>query len=142
MPRSVIDLGTNDMRGIASVDKVKNGTGMARFAEETLQFMVNATKLYQKKDIHFFLNAGPMENSTIVGTLSAIKMANVAGLNATFVDMQTACVDHMHDYAGNNGDGCDGCAGHPGIQGHRGMYEAAWPVMAKAMGWESWPQHA
>jgi hypothetical protein len=34
-----------------------------------------------------------------------------------------------------NSDDCDGCAGHPGVEGHRGMYEAAWPVVGKVMGW-------
>jgi hypothetical protein len=133
-----IDLGTNDRRGIAKVDPNATGTGMQRFAEETLQFMLNATKFYKKPDIQFFLNAGPMENTTIVGTQSAIKMAVAKGLHATFVDMQTACVDaNLH--AWDDSDDCDGCAGHPGIQGHRGMYEAAWPVMTKVMGWKSWP---
>lgn len=48
-----IDLGTNDMRAIS-----KGGaSGMGLFAKETLQFMVNATELYGKKDIEFFLNA-------------------------------------------------------------------------------------
>ena len=61
-----IDLGTNDMRGIAKVDKKTAGTGMQRFAQETLQFMINATQLYGKKDIQFFLNAGPMENTVSV----------------------------------------------------------------------------
>ena len=147
---------------------------MAKFAQETFQFMMNATTLYGKKDIQFFLNAGPMENTTIAGTQSAIKMANAAGLKATFVDMQTACVDANLQQPDNT-DHCDGCAGvrrlllclssryscclsvishfmasvalsycvffqHPGIQGHRGMYEAAWPVIAKTMGWKSWPQ--
>jgi hypothetical protein len=184
------DLGTNDRRGIAKLDpNGTTGVGMAQFAKETVQFMLNATKLYGKKDIQFFLNAGqreklpsappgrgpssrlpasfvlllalervaispvlcflstprigvcagPMENTTITGTQSAIKQAIAAGLKATFVDMQTACVDADLHHA-DNSDDCDGCASHPGVQGHRGMYEAAWPVMAKVMGWQSWPQ--
>ena len=77
---------------------------------------------------------------TITGTQSAIKMAASHGLKATFVDMTTACVNDDEAADGPvNSDHCDGCAGHPGINGHRGMYEAAWPVMAKVMGWQSWP---
>jgi hypothetical protein len=30
-------------------------------------------------------------------------------------------------------DQCDGCAGHPGVEGHRGIYEAAWPIIAEVM---------
>jgi hypothetical protein len=71
-------------------------------------------------------------------TLTAIEQAKAMGLRATFVDMTTACVD-IRPPSGlpspGNSDFCDGCAGHPGIEGHRGMYEAAWPVMAKVMGW-------
>ena len=46
--------------------------------------------------------------------------------------MTTACAGA--DEHGNT-DLCDGCAGHPGVEGHRGMYEAAWPVMESVMGW-------
>jgi len=46
--------------------------------------------------------------------------------------MTTACwAARQH----GNADWCDGCASHPGIEGHRGMYEDAWPVMAQVMGW-------
>ena len=83
---------------------------MAQFAQETLQFMLNATKLYGTREIQFFLNAGPMENTTITGTKSAIKMAKARGLKATFVDMQTACVDANLQQP-DNSDHCDGCAG-------------------------------
>ena len=56
------DLGTNDRRGIAKLDpNGTTGVGMAQFAKETVQFMLNATKLYGKKDIQFFLNAGQRE---------------------------------------------------------------------------------
>lgn len=129
-----IDLGTNDMRAITKLGP----RGMAAFATETLQLMKNASALYGTRDIEFFLNAGPMENTTMAGTLSAIEQAKAAGLKATFVDMRSACAgarQHQQD----DSDGCDGCAGHPGIEGHRGMYEAAWPVMAAVMGWESFP---
>ena len=105
------------------------------FIAETLAFMVNATAKYAKPDIVFFLNAGPMENVTMPWTVEAIAQANARGLNATFVNMTTACWASDEHGAGNS-DFCDGCASHPGIQGHRNMYEAAWPVMAQVMGWE------
>ena len=54
--------------------------------------MRNASALYKKPDIQFFLNAGPMENATMNGTLQAIAMATAAGLKATFVDARRACV--------------------------------------------------
>ena len=126
--------------------------------------MRNATALYKKPDIQFFLNAGPMENATMNGTLQAIAMATAAGLKATFVDARRACVS-LFGFTGampppfahgqtacvwqvsgrihqeNDAfDHCDGCAGHPGVEGHRGIYEAAWPVIARVMNWsEAWP---
>ena len=125
-----IDLGTNDMRAITKLKE----KGMGRFAEETVAFMVNATRLYSKADIQFFLSAGPMENSTMPGTLAAIRQATKQGLKATFVDMRAACASsRLH--APDDSDHCDGCAGHPGVEGHRGMYEAAWPVLSRVMGW-------
>ena len=57
--------------------------------------MRNATVLYKKPDIQFFLNAGPMENATMNGTLQAIAMASAAGLKATFVDARRACVSRF-----------------------------------------------
>ena len=110
-----------------------------RFAEETVAFMRNATTLYGKPDIQFFLNAGPMENATMSGALQAVAMAKAAGLEATFVDTRSACsLARIHQ--ANDADQCDGCANHPGVQGHRGIYEAAWPVIAKVMNWsEAWP---
>jgi hypothetical protein len=129
-----IDLGTNDMRAISKLGP----SGMTAFANQTVNFMLGASARYGSRDIEFFLNAGPMENATMEGTLSAVAQASAAGLRATFVDMRGACAGarlHQPD----DSDQCDGCAGHPGIEGHRGMYEAAWPVMAKVMGWDSFP---
>ena len=101
--------------------------------------MKNATVLYGKPDIQFFLNAGPMENITMNGTLQAVAMANAAGLKATFIDARRACVGARIHQA-NDFDHCDGCASHPGVEGHRGIYEAAWPVIAKVMNWSDvWP---
>ena len=74
-----------------------------------------------------------MENTTEPYTVEIVEQANARGLNATFVNMSTACV--ANDGPHPNADGCDGCASHPGIHGHHYMYEAAWPVMASIMGW-------
>ena len=123
-----VDLGTNDMRVIQRMgDK-----GAQLFVAETVAFLTNITNRYRSRDIQFFLNAGPMENTTMPLTLSAIAQAKQKGLKATFVDMTTACVSARQH---GNSDGCDGCAGHPGVEGHRGMFEAARPVMASVMGW-------
>ena len=88
-----IDLGTNDIAR-AEFTKAEGGDPAfeLRFAQETFAFMRNATVLYKKPDIQFFLNAGPMENATMNGTLQAIAMATAAGLKATFVDARRACV--------------------------------------------------
>jgi len=134
----VIDLGTNDMHAIARIGVNMTsglGPGMDQFTKETVQFMKNATILYGKPDIKFFLTAGPMENITITGTQAAVTEGIAQGLNVTFIDMRTACVDARIHGIGNS-DKCDGCASHPGVQGHRGMYEAAWPVISKVMGWD------
>ena len=124
----VIDLGTNDMRAITKLGP----TGMARFTNETVQFMKTATTLYNKPDIEFFLTAGPMENASMPGTVAAVAQGIAAGMKVTFVNMTTACYAARQH---GNSDFCDGCAGHPGIEGHRGMYEAAWPVIGQVMGW-------
>lgn len=134
----VIDLGTNDMRAITKIGVNAStglGPGMDRFAEETVQFMRNATVLYGKPDIQFFLTAGPMENTTITGTREAVKQGVAAGLKVSLVDMTAACAQARLHGAGNT-DLCDGCAGHPGIEGHRGMFEALWPVVGQVMGWQ------
>ena len=152
-----IDLGTNDMRAINKLGPV---AGPAGFIRQTVEFMVNATAYWGGKvrsaggsgtsrdnadpaaaaaaqpadGIQFFLNAGPMENTTMPWTLQAIEQAKNRGLKATFVNMTTACTA-ARDHGGNS-DFCDGCAGHPGIEGHRHMFEAAVPVMAEVMGWD------
>eukprot|EP01052_Picozoa_sp_SAG31_P012951 SAG31_NODE_767_length_12232_cov_6.917827_13_plen_368_part_00 len=136
-----IDLGTNDIAR-AEFPKAEGGDPAfeLRFATETVAFMQNATRLYKKPDIQFFLNAGPMENKTMNGTLQAVAMAHAAGLHATFVDTRRACVSGRIHQANDAFDRCDGCAGHPGVEGHRGIYEAAWPVIAKVMNWtDVWP---
>eukprot|EP00040_Diaphanoeca_grandis_P003692 m.25596 g.25596 ORF g.25596 m.25596 type:complete len:411 (-) comp15077_c0_seq1:130-1362(-) len=134
----VIDLGTNDMRAITSLGynvTTGKGPGMDRFTQETVAFMKNATMLYGKPDIQFFLTVGPMENTTITGTEAAVSAAIAEGLNVTMIDMRTACAAARIHGSGDS-DWCDGCASHPGVEGHRGMYEAAWPVISKVMGWE------
>ena len=133
----LIDLGTNDMRAITKIGlntTTGEGPGMAQFATEMVAFLVNVTTLYQTKDIQFFLSSGPMENTTITGTQSAVAQARALGIKATWIDMRTACVDARIHGAGDS-DMCDGCHSHPGVEGHRGMYEAAWPVIEEVMGW-------
>lgn len=131
----VIDLGTNDMRAITKIGfnaTTGTGAGMTQFTRETVSFMKNATVLYGKPDIQFFLTAGPMENTTYTGTSEAVAQGKAVGLKVTLIDMRSACASaRLHA----NTDLCDGCAGHPGIEGHRGMYEAAWPVIKATMGW-------
>jgi hypothetical protein len=124
----IIDLGTNDAQAIAKLGPA----GMGQFTKETVEFMKNATVLYNKIDIEFFLTAGPMENTTASGTVAAVAQGKAEGLKVTFVNMSTACAQARQH---GNSDDCDGCAGHPGIEGHRGMYEAAWPVVGQVMGW-------
>lgn len=126
----VINLGTNDMRVIGDPSSSLG----AKFTSDTVQFMKNATQLYNKPEIQFFLTTGPMENTTAPLTKQAIENANAQGIRATLIDMSTACVDAVQHAPGDS-DGCDGCANHPGIFGHRGMYEAARPVIEKVMGW-------
>lgn len=114
--------------------------GFARFTNQTVDFMANASLLYGGK-IHFFLTSGPMENTTFDATRAAVQQAAAAGLQATLIDMRSACVgaQPLQPPASigksPNADGCDGCAGHPGVEGHRGMFEAARPIIAQAMGW-------
>ena len=131
----LINLGTNDMRAIHGM-KTHNGSqpGFARFTEETVAFMRNVTELYSKRDIVFFLSTGPIENRTAAATEAAVAQAEAEGLAAVWVDMEAACVgSRLH--AADDADGCDGCSEHPGLEGHRGMFEAAAPVIAKRMGW-------
>ena len=81
-----------------------------------------------------------MENTTMNGTLQAIAMAHGAGLKATFIDTRRACVAARIHQKNDGFDHCDGCAGHPGVEGHRGIYEAAWPVISRVMNWSDvWP---
>lgn len=120
-----INLGTNDQHAIDKLGPIK---GPASFVRQMVDFMVNATQLYNTRDIHFFLNAGPMEKVTQPWTLNAIHKAQALGLHATYVDMTTSCANN------DNGE-CDGCAGHPGIQAHYQMYLAALPIIKSVMGW-------
>ena len=58
-----------------------------------------------------------------------------AGLKATFVDTRRACVASRIHQKDDGFDHCDGCAVHPGVEGHRSIYEQAWPVISKVMSW-------
>ena len=74
----------------------------------------------------------------MAATQAAVAQAGAEGLRAVWIDVRTACVDaNLH--APDNADGCDGCATHPGVQGHRGMYAAALPVISQTMGWDYQP---
>eukprot|EP01048_Picozoa_sp_COSAG05_P003392 COSAG05_NODE_155_length_15704_cov_84.777315_13_plen_165_part_00 len=104
-----IDLGTNDIAR-AEFTKAEGGDPAfeRRFAQETLTFMKNATRLYKKPNIQFFLNSGPMENKTTSGTLQAVALAQAAGLHATFVDTRRACVGGRIHQQNDAFDHCDG----------------------------------
>ena len=78
------------------------------------------------QDIHFFAGVGPISINYLNATSAAVTQAQSLGLKATLVDMQ-AC--------DKGGGGCQGCATHPGIDGHRRMYEMSYPVMKAALGW-------
>ena len=69
---------------------------------------------------------GPISINYLNATQAAVTQAQSLGLKATLVDMQ-AC--------DKGGGGCQGCATHPGIDGHRRMYEMSYPVMKTALGW-------
>lgn len=85
--------------------------------------------------LHFYLRTFFKENVTVPYTQAAVQKGVAEGLKVTFVDMQAACWKGRYHGIGNS-DWCDGCASHPGIEGHRGMYEAAWPVIKEVMGWD------
>ena len=131
-----INLGTNDRKAIQKIRV--NGTdkaGYERFSAEMVDFMRNATLLYKKPDITFFLSTGPIENTTMKATQSAVLQARAAGLKATWVDLRTACMKARLHAVPPQLDQCDGCANHPGVEGHYGMFQAAKPVLASVMGW-------
>ena len=62
-----INLGTNDMRVLRA-----GGIWPDVFINTTVEFMLNATKLWQKDDMHFFLSTGPHTNDNYVARLIAI----------------------------------------------------------------------
>jgi len=127
-----INLGSND---ISAIETLGEDVGGPLFTNQTVEFMVNATKLYSKSDIEFFLNAGPIENMTLAYTLDAISQAKELGIRATYIDTTDSCVS-ADDHGSDNPDQCDGCANHPGVEGHKKMYEAALPVIQNVLGWD------
>lgn len=65
---------------------------------------------------------------------AAVAQAKAQGLRASLVDMQ-AC-NNMTGHALTNMTGnCQGCATHPGIDGHRRMFELSYPTMKETLGW-------
>jgi len=64
------------------------------------------------------MDCGAPLNRSLQNAISAINAANG---RAVYLDM---C-----------GPPNDGCGGHPGVLGHRGMFQMAQPVIAAVMGW-------
>ena len=62
-------------------------------------------------------------------TRSAVQQVQAKGLKATLVNMSSCPSDGAGGYA------CDGCATHPGIAGHRGMFEYSYSTIKATMGW-------
>ena len=106
----------------------------------------------------FFCGVGPITNDYLNATLSAVvstlssshehrngrligsqnwlsvligsqAQAKAAGLKVEYVNMLGCPSD------GKAGFTCDGCATHPGITGHRKMFEMSYHVIKSTMGW-------
>ena len=95
----------------------------ANFTRTYVEFVLNATARYKSPKLPIFVGQGPMNNGQPLfnALAAAIAGINAAGGNAQFLDMR--------------GPPNDGCGGHPGVLGHKGMFDLAQPVIAKAMGW-------
>lgn len=143
----VIHLGSDDWREIGP-----NTTGPKAdsFTNQTVAFMLNATRLYKRANLTFFLPTGPMVNQTMGATQRAIAAARRLGLNAHWIDMRRTCVGLVHQTHDASASFCeetkgcslcDGCSGHPGEQGHFNMFAAAAPVIAAQMGWSADTYH-
>ena len=95
----------------------------AAFTNTYAEFVANATARYRDAKLPIFVAQGPMNNGAPLynALQAAIAAINAAGGNAMYLDMR--------------GPPNDGCGGHPGVEGHKGMFTLAQPVIAKAMGW-------
>ena len=74
------------------------------------------------------------ENKTMAAMHAAVTQAQADGMSAVRADMTTvaACVEGSDKY-----DHCGGSSEHLGMEGHENMRHAAWPMLAKRMGWKS-----
>lgn len=120
----VIALGTNDFSHCRS-SPCEPGFADS-FTKTYVDFMVNVTKWYGKPDIEFFCGVGPITVNYLNATAAAVKQAVALGIKAQLVDQEACAV---------GGGGCEGCATHPGVAGHKKMYEMAYPAIKKTMGW-------
>jgi len=131
----VINLGTNDYSHCRQMPGGECEPGFAQaFTKTYVDFMRNATRWYDKPDIHFFCGVGPITINYWPAVEAAVVLAKAQGLKATLVDMQ-ACNNMTGHALTNMTGGCQGCATHPGIEGHRRMYELSYPTMKETLGW-------
>lgn len=127
----VIALGTNDFahcRDTPCTDDFMDG-----YVKTYVQFMRNVTRWYDKPDIEFFCGIGPITVNYENSTRAAVQQAVAQGLRATLVEMQ-ACARPFPGGATVQGY-CNGTATHPGIVGHRRMYEMSYQIIGDKLGW-------
>lgn len=116
----VINLGTNDF----STGPVPS---QELFESTYVSFISEIRSVYQQAQggvgPELFLVCGPM-----IGNPCCQYVSNVADeVGATYIPIQQLNCN-------NDSTPC-GCDGHPNVQGHQGMYELAYPIIQKAMGW-------
>eukprot|EP01127_Copromyxa_protea_P009358 TRINITY_DN2201_c0_g1_i1.p1 TRINITY_DN2201_c0_g1~~TRINITY_DN2201_c0_g1_i1.p1 ORF type:complete len:362 (-),score=75.30 TRINITY_DN2201_c0_g1_i1:17-1102(-) len=113
----IINLGTNDF--------VHDGgpEWEAQFVATYVEFVANATLRYNNPKMPIFVAQGPMNcKDALRNSLEVvIAQVNSKGGNAHFLDV---C-----------GPPTDGCGDHPGVEGHRQMFEKAKPQIAAVTGW-------
>ena len=126
----VIALGTNDFSHCRETPCTE--AFLAGFVQAYVDFMVNVTRWYQKHSIQFFCGVGPITVNYLNSTREAVSRAVALGLKATFVDMQ-ACARPYPGGTTQQGF-CNGTATHPGIVGHRRMFELSYRSIGERMG--------
>ena len=127
----VIALGTNDFAHCRTTPCTANFS--AGFVQTYIDFMVNVTRWYNKPDIEFFCGVGPITINYANSTREAVAKAAALGIKATYVDMQACARPYP---SGATADGyCNGTATHPGIVGHRRMYEMSYYAIGETLGW-------
>jgi lysophospholipase L1-like esterase len=127
----VIALGTNDFAHCRT--KPCTADFLAGYVKTYVQFMQNVTRWYGKPEIEFFCGIGPITVNYENSTRAAVQQAVALGLKATLVDMQ-ACARPFPGGATVQGF-CNGTATHPGIVGHRRMYEMSYQIIGDKLGW-------